>query len=388
MSRVKVVCFGLGALTWVMLLPDAAWAQTQSGIAGVVRDTSGGVLPGVTVEATSPALIEKVRTVVTDGEGRYNIVDLRPGTYAVTFTLPGFNTFRREGIQLPAGFTATVNADMAIGALEETITVTGEAPLVDTQNTRQQSVISTEVLEALPTSSKAVYTLAAIIPGLVAPADVGGSRGVSGYVGDRYHGKRDGQTKTTFDGMRFQNMQGVGNSFYIVNSGAIAEMVLETGGTTAESIAAGFGMNLVPKDGGNTFSFSFSGMYTTERLQSNNLDDALRSRGVTTAQKIVKLFEANATAGGPIRQDRLWFFTSQRVWGNRNQVPGVFWNKTQGTPFYTPDLERPWIRSQTNNSHSLRLTWQASKKTGSTDSSIRSGRGCLDRRHSSSRRKR
>jgi len=129
----------------VVLFPSATWAQQASGIAGVVRDTSGGVLPGVTVEAASPALIEKVRTVVTDGEGRYNLVDLRIGTYTVTFSFAGFNTFKRAGIALTAGFTATVNADMQVGALEETVTVTGAAPLVDTQSVRQQKVISSEL---------------------------------------------------------------------------------------------------------------------------------------------------------------------------------------------------------------------------------------------------
>src|SRR6267378_6858685 len=122
------------ALVTVLLWPIAASAQQASGVAGVVRDTSGGVLPGVTVEAASPALIEKVRSVVSDSEGRFNIVDLRPGTYVVTFTLPSFSTFKREGIELPSGFTATVNAEMKVGTLEETVTVTGAAPLVDTQN--------------------------------------------------------------------------------------------------------------------------------------------------------------------------------------------------------------------------------------------------------------
>src|SRR3989441_12100545 len=127
MARASVVGFGLSVIVCALLLPRAASAQqaTASGIAGLVRDTSGAVLPGVTVEAASPALIEKVRTVVTDSEGRHNIVDLRPGTYVVTFTLGGFNTVRREGIELTAGFTATVNADLQVGSLQETITVTG-----------------------------------------------------------------------------------------------------------------------------------------------------------------------------------------------------------------------------------------------------------------------
>src|SRR5437870_3530058 len=134
------------------LLPSIGAAQTApSGIAGVVKDTSGGALPGVTVEAASPSLIEKVRSAVSDGEGRYNIVDLRPGTYSVTFTLTGFSTFKREGIELTSGFTATVNPEMKVGALEETVTVSGESPLVDTQNVRKQLIVSRQVLDALPT---------------------------------------------------------------------------------------------------------------------------------------------------------------------------------------------------------------------------------------------
>ena len=134
--RRSLFTVGLG----LVLFASAAFAQEASGIAGVVKDASGAVLPGVTVEAASPALIEKVRTSVTDGEGRYNIVDLRPGVYTVTFTLPGFSTARREGVELPTGFTATVNGDLKVGSLEETITVSGASPLVDTTNVRKQIV--------------------------------------------------------------------------------------------------------------------------------------------------------------------------------------------------------------------------------------------------------
>jgi hypothetical protein len=142
-----------------VLLAPYAWAQQASGIAGIVRDTSGAVLPGVTVEASSPALIEKIRASVTDAEGRYNIVDLRPGTYVVTFTLTGFSTFKRDAIELEAGFTATVNADLRVGTLEETITVTGATPLVDTSNVRRQTVVSNELLDALPTGSRGLVNL-------------------------------------------------------------------------------------------------------------------------------------------------------------------------------------------------------------------------------------
>src|SRR6185295_9973251 len=123
--------FRLFLLTSVCALAIPAMAQAQASISGVVKDASGGVLPGVTVEAASPALIEKTRQVVSDGSGQYRIVDLRPGEYSVTFTLAGFSTIRREGIMLQGTMTATVNADLRVGAVAETITVSGEAPLVD-----------------------------------------------------------------------------------------------------------------------------------------------------------------------------------------------------------------------------------------------------------------
>src|SRR5712691_5787844 len=130
-------------------LPVPAWAQAETGnIAGVVRDTSGAVMPGVTVEAASPALIERVRSVTTDNQGLYRIVDLRPGSYTVTFTLPGFSTFRRDGIELTTGFTASVNADLKVGTVEETVTVTGATPVVDVQNVQQQITILRNTLDA------------------------------------------------------------------------------------------------------------------------------------------------------------------------------------------------------------------------------------------------
>lgn len=137
------------------LQPAIAWAQAETGaIAGVVRDTSGAVMPGVTVEAASPALIERVRSVTTDNQGLYRIIDLRPGSYSVTFTLPGFGTLRRDGIELTTGFTATVNAELRVGALSETVTVSGAAPVVDVQNVQQQTAITRNTLDALPIAGR------------------------------------------------------------------------------------------------------------------------------------------------------------------------------------------------------------------------------------------
>jgi len=188
-------------------LVEPAWSQQLSGIAGVVRDASGAVLPGVTVEATSPALIEKVRTVVTDGEGRYNLVDLQQGTYAVTYSLAGFSTVKREGVVLTSGFTATVNVDLKVGALEETITVTGASPLVDTQNARQQVVVSREVFDALPSSTVTLSNIGIITPGMAGTVNVGGSAGaysMSSALNVTFHGKSGGTT--SYDGMRITDM--------------------------------------------------------------------------------------------------------------------------------------------------------------------------------------
>src|SRR5262249_15182284 len=131
-------------LPWLLSLPLVAYAQsaTTGAIAGVVKDATGAVLPGVTVEAASPALIERLRTVATDTQGNYKIIDLRPGTYSVTFTLNGFSTFRRDGLELTTGITASVNAELRLGSLEETVTVTGASPVVDVQNVRTQNVLS------------------------------------------------------------------------------------------------------------------------------------------------------------------------------------------------------------------------------------------------------
>ncbi len=349
---------GIVALAVVVLSAALASAQQASGIAGVVKDTSGGVLPGVTVEASSPALIEKTRTVITDNDGRYNIVGLVPGTYAVSFALPGFSTQVRDGIELTAGFTAAVNADLQVGTLEDTITVSGVSPLVDTQNVRKQTVVSAELLDVLPTSTKSQNLVITLTPGLTGMSDVSGSYAVQ--LGGSFHGKSG--TKVQVDGMSIQNMQSNGATGYQLNAGTIAEIAVQTSGISAESTADGIVVNVIPKEGGNLFSGSLLGMYTNDSLGSSNLTDDLRQRGLSTTSQILEVYDYQFTLGGPVKKDKLWFFTSLRKWGNGVQDAGSFYNKTQGSPFYTPDFDRPAHRFQWWKSGAVRLTWQATPR--------------------------
>ena len=168
--------FAVVAILALLMLPAMAQSQTLASITGVVRDGSGAVLPGVTVEAASPALIEKVRSVVTDGSGQYQIVNLPPGGYTVTFSLAGFNALKREGVELTGNFTASVNADLRVGALEEMLIVTAEAPTVDVQNTARQGIVGREIIENIP-AGRNIWALGALNPGITTsvPQDVGGA---------------------------------------------------------------------------------------------------------------------------------------------------------------------------------------------------------------------
>jgi Carboxypeptidase regulatory-like domain len=359
MVRTSVVGVGV-SLVMCLLLSRAASAQqaTASGIAGVVKDSSGAVLPGVTVEASSPALIEKSRSVVTDAEGRYNVVDLRPGSYVVTFALAGFSTFRRDGIELLSGFTATVNADMKVGAVAETITVTGASPLVDTRNARKQTVVSSDLLNALPSSVKNMNNLVTLTPGFKGNEGFDVTGGYTGQVGGTYHGK--GGTNVAFDGMGIQHSQG--NQGYNQNQETVQETVLSTSGISADNGSDGVQINLVPKEGGNSFRGGATGLYSGKSLQSDNTNAELTARGLTVAN-VRYVFDSGFTLGGPIKKDRLWFFHSFREWGNERGAASKFFNKTQGTPFYTPDFDRPAYGHEWYESKATRVTWKASERS-------------------------
>jgi hypothetical protein len=355
----------------LLLTASTASAQGSNGaIAGVVKDASGAILPGVTIEAASPALIEKVRSSVSDGQGLYRIVDLRPGTYIVTFTLPGFSTLKREGLELTAGFTATVNADLKVGELAETITVSGETPVVDLQNVRQQTTLSRATLEALPTSGR-ISQLVNFIPGAVVGNAVWQSVGGLDERANAFsaHGGRFGDNAPIIDGL-VQRLQG--GAIFVFNQATFQEVSVETGGISADRISGGVQMNIVPRDGGNTFSGSFSTSHTTPSFQADNLNDDLRARGLSFSSSLKKHYDTGGAFGGPILRDKLWFFAGTRFGANQQYQQGNYFNKLQnqrvGTDpvyrvtFYEPDLSRPAFTDDYYRDFSLRLTWQASKR--------------------------
>jgi carboxypeptidase family protein len=338
----------LAASLGLALLPGTASAQ--SAITGLVKDTSGAVMPGVTVEAASPVLIERVRTVVTDAQGRFTIVDLRPGPYQVTFALPGFKTVIQEGIDLPSNFTATVNAELTLGTVEENVTVAGQAPTVDVQNAQRTTIITRDLLDAVPVPRMYQAEGALAVGTKVSDQNVGGARSA---VNPRLTAHMSVTKDTTIDvdGMKMNTLVGGGDSHPDHNDAMTQEMTVQTAALGAEVSGGGPHVNLIPREGGSTFSGATYLGYTGSSFQFDNLDQDLINRGLQKPDSVSMIYDVNASLGGPIKPSKLWFFGSYRNVGNDN-IPA--------NSFY-PD-GRPGIYDQRVQNYTLRLTWQASPR--------------------------
>ena len=348
-------------LMMVLLVP--AVASAQAAITGVVKDPSGAVLPGVTVEAASPALIEKVRSVVSDDAGQYRIVDLRPGTYLVTFTLPGFSVVKRDGIELSGDFVATVNADLRVGNLEETITVTGESPIVDVQSARVQTIVDRDILTAIP-SSRNANGIQALIPGMSSGGDSGGITGGSGGMAGNIHGARASDSRTLHDGIN-TGWAGANSNAAVSNVAGAQEVVLTTSGGLGEAETGGVVLNIIPRDGGNQFSGTFAYSGANSSMQGSNYTDALKAAGLRSPQELIKVWEVNPMGGGPIKRDRLWFYATYREVYAENTIPGMFVNRNAGDPtkwLVDFDLSQPMFTDSVTRNAIGRLTWQASPR--------------------------
>src|SRR3954469_22197245 len=346
----------------VLLLPIGAFAQAA--ITGVVKDDSGGVLPGVTVEAASPVLIEKVRSVVSDDTGQYRIVNLLPGTYSVTFSLPGFSTVKREGIELTGTFVATVNGELKVGALEETITVTGETPIVDVQSAKVQQTVSKDVLSAIPTSKNAAG-IQALIPGMSNTTDSGGINGsMSGGAGS-IHGGRGNDSRTYSDGNNTGWAGGSAGGGNTPNVAGAQEVVLSTSGGLGEAETAGVILNVIPRDGGNTFSGQFSANGANDKMQGSNYTQSLKDQGLKTPSELLSVYDINPMGGGRIIRDKLWFYLTYRQTGGQRTVPGLCINRNAGNPnAWSVDFDRtkPAFDDNLERNGIGRITWQISPR--------------------------
>jgi hypothetical protein len=339
------------AVGLVVLLPLGVFAQERASIVGVVQDASGAVMPGVTVEASSPALIEQVRSAVTDGAGRYAIIDLRPGAYTVTFTLPGFRSVKREGILLEGAFSAQVNGSLAVGAVEETVTVTGASPIVDTQSTQNQAVLNRQILDVLP-AARTMQGGAALVPGV--------SFYSQGFVSTMsIHGSATADQHIFFDGMNIgQNLTGTGSQAngVSVNELAQTELVYDAGSQSAENALGGVRMDSIPKEGGNSYSGVWRTLGSKGSLQNDNITDALRPF-ISVNTQLDYSYDTNLVFGGPIKKNKLWFLLAQRVSRTNNLIAfpvGVLPAFPSGTQVESGGFIVPH--------ETVRLTWQASQR--------------------------
>src|SRR5262245_48122436 len=355
------------------LLPVVAAAQGTGVIAGSVKDASGAMLPGATVEAASPALIEKVRTATTDGSGLYKIIQLPPGIYTVTFTLPGFSVVKRENVEITADFTAAINAELKVGALEETITVSAESPIVDVQSITTRTVMTRDVLDALPTGRN-IQAVGIMIPGT--QISLGGGGALSRDVGGsgslqqsplQFRGSSD--TVQTVEGMRLNNLcaNGAYSGVYW-NDNSFQEISFVTGADSAEMGQGGVRVNMVPRDGSNQFHGVVFGNFAPQAWNSDNCGSTGFVNGVaqpcsrvelagdttfnagnklTNVPVIQKIWDFNPGFGGPIKKDKIWFFATYRYWGVNKTVADSFFNAATQIPGkyvkYVPDTTRPGV---------------------------------------------
>jgi hypothetical protein len=353
-------------LLCVLAVSSTATAQQNASISGIVTDMTGGVLPGVTVEATSPVLIEKVRTAVSEANGRYQLPELQPGTYRVTFTLPGFSSVRREGIVLTAGFAASINVELSTGTLTETITVTGASPVVDVRNVAQTQVLTRDILDSTP-NARVIGSLMTLVPGVTITTaggpnvDAGGTAGYT-YAAAQIHGSSQyDQTIGTY-GIPMTLIDNIGKSRINLPDGTVQEYDMRYSSLPAELAYGGFTVNAIPKVGGNSFTGSIFLTGTGSALQASNLDDELRAQGLTAEAKVKNMVDFNPVVGGPIVRDKVWFFGGLRYQYTDSFIGGMWYDKNPSDWIYEADLDRPANADQLSYDLNVNTTWQASQK--------------------------
>ena len=349
----------------LLLLPGLAVAQQ---IGGTVTDTTGGVLPGVTVEVRSPAIIESVRTAITDGNGQYLVIALETGTYAVTYSLPGFGTLVREGIELSFGFTANVDVQLSVGDIQETVTVSGASPVVDIQNVDQRAVMDREIIDSIP-SGKSISAYGLLVPGMMAAQGYGSSLqqdagGLSAQIMQRMsiHGGNAEDQMVNINGMDVAEPHTQGGDMGFFPAENMEEMAFNYSGNSAEYETGGVSVNMIPREGANSFSGAVYTAFSFPELLADNLDDDLRSRGLDSATVLDENWTVNPSFGGPLVQDRVWFFLTHSSRVADLASSGLFFSLDPSTFVYEPDPSRPGVDETTAREQSINLTIQATSR--------------------------
>jgi hypothetical protein len=356
----------MGSVVLALLLLFSIPAFSQPALAGIVKDASGAVLPGVSVEAASPALIEKSRAVVTDGTGQYRIIDLKPGVYSVTFALSGFATVKREEVEVTGAGVTTINAEMRVGAVTETVTVTGETPVVDVQtSTTRAVVLPNSVLAEVP-ATRTYGNVLAMVPGVQSlTLDVNSTQSMTGTATNFFftsRGGRGNEGTVQVDGMNVGSAFGGGGvssfAYDFVNA---QEVQVTVAGGMGESDRGGPAFNIIPKTGGNLFHGTAFGSTAGKWSQGSNLDDRLRSFGITEPPGLIKNWDTNLAVGGPVKRDRLWFFNNVRSYGTHQDIPGLYANANFDNPAKWNYVKDPNVKARSAADkmiESIRLTSQ------------------------------
>ena len=338
-------------------------ALAQGTVAGAVKDASGAVLPGVTVEVASPALIEKVRTAVSDGSGQYRIINLPPGDYTVTFTLPGFATVKRTDVEISANFTATIDGDMRVGGLEETITVTGESPIVDVQSATLRRTATAQVFKEIPSSGSWTSMAAVMSAVRTSSTDVGGVLGDPTGATISAHGSRDQDSVSLFDGMRIGNMYQSSNNTNMSLSPLLFEQVdIQMSGQRGETGTNGVVLNAIPRSGGNRFSGTALVNFSRPSLQGSNLTDRLVARGAGATNTLKTLHDINGALGGPIKQDKVWFYVTSRYNINEYNIAGNYFPVDAAAVRRVDDTSKQAFGGTYLYDNNGRVTWAINDK--------------------------
>ena len=351
----------LYALALIVLLPSMAAAQgggagTTGTIAGRVTDSSDSLLPGVTVTASSPSMIGQ-QTQTTGANGTYRFPAVPPGAYTLTFELPGFNTVKREGIQISLGFNATVNAQLQVASLQETVTVSGASPVIDTSATSVQQNFKMEQLNSIP-NGRDMWALLAATPGVVmSRVDVGGNRAGT-QTGYTAYGLT-GQVRVSVEGIN--TTEGTGGAGFYFDYGSFEEVFLGVAGQGAEAATPGVQSQFLGKSGGNTFSGEFYQDFYNNGFQASNLSAEQLAAGLRDgSNEVEKYYDTNVNFGGPIRKDKAWFHVSWRKQFNAVQNTQFNFDKTFDTWNNNPSVKTTYQLSQ---NHKLIGYYQWNMKT-------------------------